>query len=129
MRRAFVDTSLLAAVALGERTAHAARQRMAAYDTLTAATLLEAELCAILQREGSAAEARVAPWLAGIEWVAPARPLSAEIARVLAAGYVRGADCWHLASALFVSPDPRELAFLTLDKQQRSVAETLGFRV
>ncbi|MHB8837566.1 MAG: type II toxin-antitoxin system VapC family toxin [Gemmatimonadaceae bacterium] len=128
MSRAFVDTSFLAAVALGERTAHSLRRRLAAHDTLAAATLLEAELCSILRRESSVAESRVAPWLAGIEWVAPARPLSEEIARVLAAGYVRGADCFHLATALYFSPEPSDISFLTLDVQQGAVARALGFR-
>lgn len=37
--------------------------------------------------------------LASITWMDAPRPLSREIARVLTAGYVRGADCWHLGFA------------------------------
>jgi hypothetical protein len=47
---------------------------------------------------------------------------------VLDAGYLRGADCWHVATALYVSPEPSRLSFLTLDERQRDVARTLGFR-
>lgn len=41
----------------------------------------------------------------------------------------RGADLWHVASALYVAPSPADLYFLTLDERQRSVAATLGFRI
>jgi hypothetical protein len=41
---------------------------------------------------------------------------------------VRGADCWHLATALYLAPDPGELTFVTLDAHQQSVAKSLGFR-
>ncbi len=39
----------------------------------------------------------------------------------------RGADLWHLACALWIAPDARGLAFVTLDKRQREVARKLGF--
>ena len=49
-------------------------------------------------------------------------------AEVLGAGYVCGADCWHLATALYLAGDrPGELSFVTLDHQQRAVAAELGF--
>lgn len=64
----------------------------------------------------------------GISWVIPDRPLHAEIARVLEAGYVRGADCWHLASALYLAREPEALIFLTLDMRQLAVARKLGFQ-
>jgi len=69
----------------------------------------------------------VAPWLAGLEWVSPDRPLGAEINAVLDAGYLRGADCWHVATALYFATDPSRLAFLTLDARQGEVAKALGF--
>ena len=64
--------------------------------------------------------------LSSIVWVHPDRALTAEIKTVLGAGYVRGADLWHLACALFVAPK-REIAFLTLDVRQREISEELGF--
>lgn len=127
MRTAFVDTSVLAAIALGERAAPAVRTRLAAFDRLNATLLLEAELYALLRREGAAAERRVDPWLAGIEWVHPDRSLRPEIEAVLDAGYVRGADCWHLATALYFSPEPADISFVTLDARQAKVAKVLGF--
>jgi len=47
--------------------------------------------------------------------------------RVFAAGQVRGADAWHLATALWLTRHPAELPFLTLDARQREVASALGF--
>ena len=36
---------------------------------------------------------------------------------------------WHVACALFLSPDPGELTCLTLDEPQRTVASRPGFAV
>jgi hypothetical protein len=90
--------------------------------------LLEAELAAALLREGvPVSSAR--PLLSNIDWILPQRALSPEFARVLDVGYLRGADLWHLACALFVAPDPALLSFLTLDRRQSEVAAALGFPV
>lgn len=66
--------------------------------------------------------------LSDLQWILPSRPLTREILRVLNAGYVRGADCWHLSSALYLAPDPGQATFLTLDVTQRKVAKALGFK-
>ncbi len=57
----------------------------------------------------------------------PDRSLAPEFAVVLEAGYLRGSDLWHVATALYVSPDPQEISFLTLDRRQQAVAGALGF--
>ncbi len=67
--------------------------------------------------------------VAGLRWILPDRPLSAEIGTVVAAGSIRGADLWHVACALYVAESPDELTFLTLDERQRTVAKALGFNV
>jgi hypothetical protein len=64
--------------------------------------------------------------MAGIAWIHPNRPLARRFSRVLAAGYVKGADPWHLACALLPVADVRERAFVTLDNTQREVAARLG---
>jgi predicted nucleic acid-binding protein len=121
---AYVDTSCLVAIAFGERGATAVERRLAGFDALVASNLLEAELRAAFKREKADG---VDTLLELIEWISPERPLGNEIARVLSAGYVRGADCWHLATALYLSPEPGEISFVTLDERQREVAATLGF--
>jgi len=125
MKLAYVDTSCLVAVAFGEPGAAALARRLERFDVLVASDLLEAELRSAFAREGVEPDPAL---LSGLSWVVPDRPLRAEIARVLAAGYVRGADCWHLASALYLAEDPAAMSFLTLDERQAAVAKALGFR-
>lgn len=126
MKIAYVDTSCFAAIAFGERGSAALQRRLATFDELAAAPLLEAELRAALRREGVTTSALIDELLEPIAWITPARALSREIARVLAAGYVRGADCWHLATALYLASN-QAVTFLTLDDRQAEVAGVLGF--
>lgn len=124
MTVAYVDTSCLVAIAFGERGASAIVRRLGTFDELVASNLLEAELHSAFARERVVPDASL---MAALTWIVPDRPLHAEIGRVLEAGYVRGADCWHLASALYVSDDPGAITFLTLDARQAKVANALGF--
>lgn len=88
---------------------------------------MEAEFRAALLREGVDNQGR--ELLAWVSWLLPRRPLSSEMSRVGAAGRVKGADLWHLACALYFSPEPEKIAFLTLDERQLKVASALGFQV
>ena len=124
MTTAYVDSSCIVATAFGEKEAAAMVRRLSRFDRVLSSPLLEAELFSALVREGREATNR---WSAAIEFVIADRPLTPELSRVLSAGYLRGADCWHLATALYVAPDPSQLAFLTLDALQRKVARALGF--
>ncbi len=124
MSAVYLDTSALVAVAFDERTAKRIARLLASVDDVHSSNLLEAEFRAVLVRENIEDTA----FLTWIDWVIPDRPLSPEIDRVLQIGYLRGADLWHVACALFVEPSPHELEFITLDKQQRAVAQELGFR-
>jgi hypothetical protein len=123
---AYIDSSVLVAIELGESSGPALAPVLDRFTTLLSSNLLEAELRSAFLREGVRAEPMA---LSQISWVLPSRPLSAEIERVLGAGYVRGADLWHLAAALYAAPDPVELAFISLDEPQRKVAAQLGFAV
>jgi predicted nucleic acid-binding protein len=125
MRFAYVDTSCLVAIAFDEPGARRLAVRLSRFGRLLSSNLLEAELRSALLREGLAGQG--AELLTGITWVYPDRPLTREFDRITGAGYLRGADLWHLACALFLAPDGRDLAFLTLDRRQREVAERLGF--
>lgn len=126
MSAAYVDTSCLVAVAFGERSSAAIDRRLRKFDELVSSNLLEAEFRAAFRRERVE---YVPEAVAGISWLIPDRPLSEEIERVLQTGYVRGADCWHLAAALYVSPEPSSITFLTLDSSQLESAKELGFAV
>ncbi|MEO5800178.1 MAG: PIN domain-containing protein [Gemmatimonadales bacterium] len=121
---AYVDTSVVVAIAFDEPGAAHFRETLRNFQPC-AAPLLEAEWRSACHRESMAPDLAD---LGQIEWIEARRPLSEELERVFATGYVRGADAWHLATALYLAPDPGELTFLTLDDRQRAVAEVLGFR-
>lgn len=126
MTTAYLDSSCVVAAAFGEPGARPMLTRRRSFALVVSSTLLEAEVFSALRREQ---RDLTDAFHAEVALIAPDRALSDEIARVLEAGYVRGADCWHLATALYVAPDPSELTFLTLDLAQRKVAKALGFRV
>lgn len=107
------------------RSAVALTRRLNGFDELVSANLLEAELRSVYARERVPIDS---PLPFSIAWILPDRPLTDEIARVLAAGYVRGADCWHLATALYLAKDAASLAFVTADQRQETVARALGFQ-
>lgn len=122
----YVDTSALVSMVLREPEETEIAWLLSQFGRVVASNLLEAELRSVCVREGTALQADL---LSEIQWIEPNRALTAEITRVLTAGYVRGADCWHLASALFLAPDPTGFTFLTRDIRQREVAQTLGFDI
>lgn len=95
------------------------------FRSVFACDLVEAELRSACRREGIPFGDAM---LRQLELILPKRSLRPEFATVLAAGLVRGADCFHLAVALSLVANPRDLTFLTLDKRQRDVAAALGFQ-
>jgi hypothetical protein len=125
---AYVDSSAILAIALGEPGSAPLRRRILRFDGLYSSNLAEAEIRSALVREHVDVPDPERAF-ASLAWVLPDRPLSHEIGRVLAAGRLRGADLWHLACALYLEPDPDELVFLTLDLPQRAAASRLGFSV
>lgn len=103
-------------------------RRLQKYPVLLSSELLLAEIYAYASRVGiAAAAAREA--VEAITWIIPERSLQPELERVAHAGYLRGADLWHLACACYLSPKSVELDFLTCDQSQWRVADALGFVV
>jgi predicted nucleic acid-binding protein len=123
---AYVDSSLLVAVAFREEDHERHVARLDGTRRLVSSNLLEAEVRSALIRELTFA---VPPLLGRLEWIFPDRVLTREIERVLAVGRLRGADLWHVATALYLAPNPGEMTFLTVDQPQREVAAAVGFRV
>ncbi|MCY4360680.1 MAG: PIN domain-containing protein [Gammaproteobacteria bacterium] len=126
MNVAYVDTSALIAVAFNEGGGAAIVNRLAEPSYLLSSNLLEAELRSACSREGTGFSPNL---FSNLKWVLPDRSLTPEITAVLEAGYLRGADLWHVASALYVAQDPGEMWFVTADERQRTVAEAVGFKV
>jgi predicted nucleic acid-binding protein len=125
MRAVYVDSSVILSIAFDEPPGTGVRARLADFDRVFATPLLEAEVLAAGRREQVNTASAL---LSDLSWVLDTGRLTDEIGLVLRAGYVRGADCWHLATALFLDPEATSLTFLTLDDRQRAVAEALGFR-
>jgi len=127
MSTAYVDTSSLVAIAFAEPGGEEMATQLDGYDRLVSSNLLEAELLATFLREG--AGAGFEDYLARVTWILPNRPLKVELRQVGRQGYLKGADLWHLACALFLANRPEDLAFVTLDGRQHQIAEELGFSV
>ena len=126
MATAYVDASVLVAVEFNQVGGAEALERINGFTELHSSNLLEAEVRAAFARERRRFDPSV---LVGIQWVFPSRSLSTEMATVLRAGYLRGADLWHVAVALHLARNPADICFLTLDQRQRDVAASLGFKV
>lgn len=126
MSSAYVDSSVIVALELGEPGSAEVIERLTAFDHLLSSPLLEAEVKSALHREGKALNSA---WLRRMVWISPQTGLGAEIGQVLQAGYLRGADLWHVACALFFAERPEILTFATLDGRQGEMASTLGFTV
>ena len=127
MTSAYVDSSLLLAIAFGEPGAKRLADRLDGFDNVYASNLVEAEVVSALDRESVALPDSDA--FGSLNWTFPDRPLTPEFARILGTGHLKGADLWHVACALYLSPNPQDLSFLTLDARQKKVAAKLGFHV
>ena len=121
---AYVDSSAIVAIARFEPSAAFVVQRLAAFSGLVSSNLLEAEVRSVFARERQELDTSL---LQNIEWIFPNRSLSSELAAVLQAGYLRGADLWHVPNALYAARTMPGLAFITLDQRQQAVAASLGF--
>ena len=66
--------------------------------------------------------------LSGVNWVFPNRRLDAETSAALAFANLSPVRVWHLATAIFFRETLQsDLAFITLDEEQETVARDLGF--
>ncbi|MGA2263489.1 MAG: hypothetical protein ABSH28_18895 [Acidobacteriota bacterium] len=124
MKAAYIDTSLV--IGIRFQKSPPATVRMVRRYELFSSELLIAEVLAFGKRE-SMAEDLLWDALKGLSWIIPDGSISEALRRVIHFGYARGANLWHLACACYLSPNPGELAFLTLDEQQRQLASHLGF--
>lgn len=125
MSVAYVDTSVALAIAFNEPGWERHAERLREFSEVRSSNLLESEARSAFAREGMAFPSWV---LDRIQWIFPDRSLSAEIETALSAGYLRGADLHHVATALYAAVSPERMAFVTLDSSQGEVAATLGFQ-
>ena len=127
MRAAYIDTSLLVAFRTRQPDFDIYEEELVKFDRVFSSHLLEAEYRSVCMRE------KYEPsdlHLKKITWIIPEYPLTQELKTVLTAGYLRGADLWHVAAAIYGEKEQViKMSFLTLDKRQRHVAAAVGFDV
>ena len=124
MRIAYIDTSCLVAIAFGEAGATKVASRLERMDRLFGPICSRQSCGRRLLAKSSRLTGRTT-----LEYhrVYPNRPLSGEFERVMVEGYVKGADLWHLACALFLAPEPKDSRSSRSTKRQEEVARRLGF--
>ncbi|MXX91963.1 MAG: type II toxin-antitoxin system VapC family toxin [Chloroflexi bacterium] len=122
---AYIDSSAILAIEFREDGYQGVLDRIGEHEDIVASNLVEAEIRAATAREQRTFNQ---PLHSNITWIYTNRPLTNEFDRVLRVGYLRGADLWHVAVALYASPDPSQISFITLDTRQRNVARELGFQ-
>ena len=125
MSVAYIDASALTAIAFNEPGSDDVARRLDGFPTWISSNLLEAEFRAACVREQRVFDPAI---LENVDWVLPARPLTPELAVVAGVGYLRGADLWHVATALYATEDSGPITFITLDQRQGEVAAALGFQ-
>ena len=127
---AYVDPSALTPIIFGEQPEET-RIRLESFPILLSSILLEAELRATLENERQDFATYLASEIS--EWVMPHRRLDSELVAILEIASLPALPLWHLANAMYVqqrqSLTSRQyrLAFITLDEQQETAANELGF--
>ena len=129
MKAAFLDTSVMAAILFEEPGSPELFGIVSGLESLYASDLLEAEIRSAAAREGIDPQA-VDRALLKLKWIHPDRSLTQELKQAVSTGiFLRGADLWHLACALYLAGDPSSMPFVTLDGAQAQAAARLGFQV
>lgn len=127
MNRAYVDSSAFLAAGLGEPAAARMALVMRSQETLFTSPLTVAEVASALRREGMPVDGAQRLLATARLWT-PSTELARQCEEALDAGRLRGADLWHVVTAMDVAGAARrELLFITLDDAQRDVAGRLGF--
>lgn len=126
MSQVYVDSSVVVAIEFAEPGANEVAGWLTDFERIVSSPLLEAEVRSALAREQRLARESL---FSSLSWVTPQAELSEEIGLALSVGYLRGADLWHVACALYAADAPGEQWFATLDQSQAAVAGGLGFRV
>ena len=121
----FVDTSVFASILLKETGALKFQKKLRAAKTVISSSLLEAELYAICKRE-KIEFSIIDEALSYISLLFPEKSLKTEYARIFSHGYCRGADAHHIACALYLDPELKNLKFLTADKRQMDIVKALN---
>lgn len=130
MKRAYIDASAIVGLHFHEAAGAGLWKRIRTFDQLISSALTVAEVLAALKREKrSLSEAD--GLLDRVSMFTPDSSLREECEEALKHGSLRGADLWHVATALAIAgrKHRKALMFITLDDQQGEVCAELGFNV
>lgn len=125
---AYLDSSYILGILFREERYNAHQKRIKSLNHAVTSLFSQAEIMSSLKREAIEFDSFI-QMADAIDWLLLGDRLDEELARVFAHGYLRGADAFHLATALWFvgDADTKDCAFLTLDKKQETVAKSLGF--
>ncbi len=126
MKAFYVDSSVIAALLLEEKNSKQIRKTLSRAKQLYSGHLIEAEIFATAKRE-SIELSLASSFLNPVALVFPEQSLQKEYEEIFSKGYCRGADAYHIACALYLDPEKKNLSFLTLDEKQALIARQLGF--
>ena len=127
---AYVDPSALTPVIFGQLPEET-RIRLDRFPILVSSTLLDAELRAAFGRQRQTYNSAVSSEID--RWVSPNRRLDEEMTAISEIVSLSPLPLWHLASAMYFQQRQSltgrqfRLAFITLDEQQETAANELGF--
>ncbi len=98
MSIAYIDISALVAIESNEPGADELNEILKQFESIISSHLLEAEYRSVCAQRGRNPSTHL---LSQIDWVNPNRRLTDELNHILEVGYLRGADLWHVAVALY----------------------------
>ena len=128
MKRLYVDSSVIVALLFEEEGFRRYSDLIEKGETSYSSHLLEAEVFAAAVREGVPLK-QAAEFVELISLIIPKRSLRLEYERLFEVGPLRGADACHIATALYLDPECKELGFVSADKDQSRLAQKLGFKI
>lgn len=128
MKAVYVDSSVVVAILLQEGNRAKLIQVLNNAEEVVSSFFSEAEVYSVVKREGLDFD-KTKTLLQSLTLVQSDGSLEKEILEALKAGYVRGADLHHLATALYLDPGKKQLRFFTLDENQKKVAKAAGLEV
>lgn len=125
----YVDSSVILALLFEETKSSQYRKLLQGNRRqVFSSSLLEAEVYAAAKREGVPLEV-AAGFVDLVSLVFPEESLQRQYLKIFQQGYCRGADAYHLATALYLDHEGKNLVFVTADRIQAVVARAIGFKV
>lgn len=127
MSHFYVDSSIIVSILFAESGHQKYRRLLGRAEDVFSSYLLEAEILSAVVREKLPIKLAF-DILDSVSLVMPERSMTSEYRKIFAKGYCKGADAFHIATALYLEPEAKSLVFLTADKVQAKIAKSLGFQ-